>query len=245
MAVHYRTQGFVLKKENLREADQLFTVYTKDFGKLKISGKAIRKIKSKLRGSLRFPCLSEVEFIQGKTYKTLTDTILIENFPGIRKDLRKLRIIYQIADILDNLIKGQELDEKIWNLLNEVLNQLNNLKLEARDWELEIIYYYWLWNFLSVLGYQPELYNCSLCQKKLKPEKLFWSPREGGVICNNCFEKLKNGFFSIDPNTIKVLRLILKKEYSVLKKLKTGKANQKKLEAVSTNFLSYISSQIS
>jgi len=245
MAVHYRTQGFVLKKENLREADQLFTIYTRDFGKLKILGKAIRKIKSKLRGSLRFPYLSEIEFIQGKTYKTLTDTILIENFPGIRKDLRKLKIIYQIADILDNLIKGQELDEKIWNLLNEVLNQLNNLKLEVRDWELEIIYYYWLWNFLSVLGYQPELYNCSLCQKKLKPEKLYWNPREGGIICNNCSEKLKNSWLGIDPNTIKVLRLILKKEYSVLKKLKIGKANQEKLEAISTNFLSYISSQIS
>ncbi len=34
MAIHYRTQGFILEKINRGEADQLFTVYTKDFGKL-------------------------------------------------------------------------------------------------------------------------------------------------------------------------------------------------------------------
>ncbi|MBU2635445.1 recombination protein O N-terminal domain-containing protein, partial [Patescibacteria group bacterium] len=59
MTVHYRTQSFILEKTDLREADQVFTIYAKDFGKLKILGKAIRKIKSKLRPGAELFYLSE------------------------------------------------------------------------------------------------------------------------------------------------------------------------------------------
>jgi len=242
MRIHYRTQGFVLKKEDLRETDQLFTVYTKDFGKLKILGKAIKKIKSKLRGSFQPFCLSEIEFIQGKTYKTLTDAILIKNFSELKKDLIRLKIIYQIAEVLDSLIKGEEKDEKIWELLNEVFEKLNNNSLPIIH--CSFLYYYFLWNLLSILGYRPELHNCSSCQKKLTLEELFWSPKEGGVICNNCSKKIKIQLFSIDPDTIKILRLILEKDWSILKRLKIEKEKEKKLEQLSENSLSYIFGQI-
>lgn len=46
MFVHYRTQGLFIKEEDRGEANQLFTIFTKDFGKLEILGKAIRKISS-------------------------------------------------------------------------------------------------------------------------------------------------------------------------------------------------------
>ena len=34
MAIHYRTKGIFIKKAARGEADEIFTVYTKDFGKL-------------------------------------------------------------------------------------------------------------------------------------------------------------------------------------------------------------------
>ena len=106
MFTRYRTCGLIFKKEAQGEVNQLFTVYTKDFGKLEILGKAIRKISSKLRSGTEVFYLSEIEFIQGKTYKTLTDAILIGKFENIRTDLKKLRIAYKISGILDNLVKG-------------------------------------------------------------------------------------------------------------------------------------------
>jgi len=237
MRIHYRTQSFIFKREDLRETDQLFTVYTKDFGKLKILGKAIRKIKSKLRGSFQLFCLSEIEFIQGKTYKTLTDAILIKNFSELKKDLIKLKTTYRIAEILDSLVKGEEKDERIWELLNEVFEKLNN---SSSFINCSFLYYYFLWNLLSVLGYKPELYNCALCQKKLILEKLYWSPKEGGVVCNNCSKKIKTQLSEIDPDMIKILRLILERDWSVLKRLKIEKEKEKKLEQLSVNFPSFV-----
>jgi len=228
MAVHYRTQGFVLKKNDLREADQVFSIYTQDFGKLKILGKAIRKIKSKLRAGAELFYLSEIEFIQGKTYKTLTDAIVIDKFKNTRRDLEKSKIVYQITETADNLISGQEKDEKIFNLLNEVFSILNNCKLK-------IVYYYFLWNLLSILGYQIDLYNCAVCQKKLVPQKLCFNSEEG-IICSECSGNLKDKA-EISPDIIKILRLFLGKNWNILSRLKIQDLHKKELENISENYL--------
>lgn len=237
MFIHYRTEGIILKKEDRGEADQLFTIYTKDFGKLEILGKGIRKISSKLRSGAEIFYLSEIEFIQGKTYKTLTDAILIDSFQNLRKNLGRLSIAYKISETLDDLVKGQEADKKIWQLLIETFNKLNSYKLKPKSYKL--IYYYFLWNLLSILGYKPELYQCSLCQKKLIPGKLYFNPKEGGVICPNCFKKVKSGK-EVKTEIVKILRIILEKDWKTLFKLKIEKKYLKELSFISQIYLSRI-----
>lgn len=209
MFVHYRTKGIILKKVGRREADQLFTLYTKDFGKLEILGKGIRKISSKLKAGMKIFYLSEIEFIQGKAYKILTDAIVIEKFENLRKDLGKLTIATKISEALDDLISGQEPDERIWNLLLKVFEKLDSFNFKLKN--LELIYHYFFWKLISILGYKPELYHCSICQKKLKPEKLYFSKEEGGIICKDCFLKEKSAK-EIGPDIVKILRVILDKD---------------------------------
>jgi len=250
MAVHYRTQGFVLKKNDLREADQVFSIYTQDFGKLKILGKAIRKIKSKLRAGAELFYLSEIEFIQGKTYKTLTDAIVIDKFKNIRRDLEKLEITYQVAEVSDNLIRGEERDDKIWDLLSEVFDKLKIEKQPSgeaasrpakatlrgvRFASSKILYYYFLWNLLSILGYQIDLYNCAVCQKKLVPQKLCFNSEEG-IICSECSGNLKDKS-EISPDIIKILRLFFGKNWNILSRLKIQDSYKKELENISENYL--------
>lgn len=250
MFINYRSQGFILKKVDRGETDQLFTIFTKDFGKLEILAKAIRKISSKLRSGAEIFYLSEVEFIQAKTHKTLTDAIAIDKFENLRNDLEKLKISHQIAEIFDELVHGQEKDENLWHLLNETLQKLNNL--QPTTYNLQLIYYYFLWNLLSILGYEPQLYNCALCQKKLEPQKLFFNPREGGIICQNHDKELKLSKPSqilqnetwtgkkITPETVKILRLILKKDWLLLSKLKIEKPSLESLNKITHQYYSYI-----
>lgn len=256
MAIHYRTQGFILKKQDLGEADRIFTIFTKDFGKLEILGRAIRKIKSKLRGGVREFSLSEIEFIQGRTFKTLTDASQIESFRNFRNDLKKLNIVYQISEVLTNFLKGQEPDPKIWNLLNKTFQKLNtSYKLPRRKASTPRgrqvasykIYYYFLWNLFSILGYQPQLYNCPVCQKKITREKLYWNSKEGGVICSSCSKKIGEAKTTtlpphsslIDLDTIKILRLFLKRDWPTLNKLKLENRHLKSLKNISNNYLAY------
>ena len=241
MFLHYRTQGFVLKKINRGEADRIFTIYTKDFGRLALLARAERKIKSKLRAGLENFYLSEIEFIQGKAHKTLTDTILINNFKNLRGDLEKLGIAYQISDLVDNLLKGEEADPKIWQLLNEtfdILNKTSEFKVLG-----PLIYYYFLWNILSVLGYQVELYYCSVCQKKITPKNISFSLKEGGLVGEECQDKTKSPQ-PISPDTVKTLRIILRKDLAILRRLKVDNRTLKELKRISNYYLSGVLEQI-
>ncbi len=141
MFTHYRTLGLILRKEDRGEADQLFTIYTKDFGKLEILGRAIRKITSKLRASTDIFYLSEIEFIQGKAHKTLTDAVLIDKFDVLRRSLRRFKIANSITEILNSLVRGQERDEEIWRLLTEAFYRLNT-RYKKKDTVYKVYFYF-------------------------------------------------------------------------------------------------------
>lgn len=201
MAVHYRTEGIFIKKSARNEADELFTVYTKDFGKLRILGRAIRKISSKLRGGAGLFYFSDIEFIQGKAYKTLTDAILIEKFSNIRKDLIKLRIAYRVSGVLDELAVKEEKDPKVWELLSEVFGKLNDPKFAVNN--LQLVYYYFFWHLVSVLGYRPRIVNCSIQDQK------------------------------VDCDVVRILKVIFKKDWEILSKLKIEAKHLKLLKNTS------------
>ena len=213
----------------------MFTVYTEDFGKIEVVGRSIRKISSKLRGGISTLWLSEIEFIEGKALKTLTDTVLIDNFLPIKTDPKKLKIAYRIAEISDNLLKKEEKDAAVWELVVKTIIALNDNSLPAVNYSW--FYYYFFWNLAAILGYQPEIYFCVHCRKRLRPERLRFSPRQGGVVCISC--SAPKGI-AIDANTVKILRIILKKDIGALMRLKTDNSHREVFKKISTNFLSAV-----
>jgi len=234
MFVHYRTKGFVFKKVDRSEADQLFSVFTKEFGGLKILGRAIRKTTSKLRSGIDIFYLSDIEFIQGKRYKTLTGAVKIDDFNNVRKDLDRLEIAHKIGQALHDLIKGEEKDDNVWNLLLEVFEKLNDLNFK----NIKLFYYYFFWNFLSLLGYQLDVYNCSSCEQKLEPEKLYFDFKKSTIVCGNCTGK--DSFEKIGAEIVKILRIILKRDIKTISKLITKDKHIKSLKEISKNYYSFI-----
>jgi DNA repair protein RecO (recombination protein O) len=237
MAVHYRTNAIVFKKEDRAENDRTFTAFTYDFGKLDVYAKAIRKINSKLRAGIDIFYLSEIEFIRGKNNKTLTDAEPIEKNSNIFYDFEKIKIAYQITNVLEKFIKGQQEDKEIWNLLVDTFKKLNVRQSSANNQQL--LYYYFFWNFFSVLGYRPEILKCAVCCGKLNPYNIYFSDKEGGIICKKCLEVDKEAK-KINSDVVKVLRLILTKDWKIISKLKIDSASQKLFETVTNSYHDYI-----
>ena len=238
MFTHYRTKTFFLNEQNRGEADRLFTVFSRDFGKLKVFGRAIRKIKSKLRAGAEIFSLSEIEFIQGKTHKTLTDTVLIDRFKNIKEEPEKLKIASQIAETIESFLEEEEKDEEIWQLLYESFQRLNDCSLFTVHCSL--IHHYFFWNLISILGYKPELYHCSACQKKLLPGNIYFFSKEEGIVCKSCFRKMdkktRDLCLKINVNVIKILRLILEKNWKILERLRIEKEDKENLNSLLKSF---------
>lgn len=124
----YKTQGIIIKKIDLAEADRVLTFYTKDFGKIKGLAKAVKKSKAKLKGHLELFVHSHLMLAQGKNTDIITSAETIESFPRLRKDLDSLAAAYYLAELADKLITEPEKDERIWDLLLSSFKKLETFQ---------------------------------------------------------------------------------------------------------------------
>lgn len=237
MTPRYRTQGFVFKKEDRGEADRVFSVFTRDFGRVEIFAKSIRKMTSKLRGGIEIFSLSELSFVQGQHHKTLVDANKITVFDAIADSPQKSEIAHRASCLLDGFVKGQESDEKIWNLVIEFFGRVNDSPLRPVDYQLA--YYHFFWNFISVLGYKPELAKCAMCARSLDANALYFSNKEGGVICQPC-AFIDHGAKKVNADIVKVVRLFLGHDWHVIPKLKMESSSSTLLKAVSDEYGRYV-----
>jgi len=240
---HYRTKGIVLAKKDSGEADQIFILYTQNFGKIEVVGKSIRKITSKLKAGIDVFYFIEVEFIQGKRQKILTDTILLEKFLNIRKFPEALFIFSQISGVVSRLIPAEKMDEAVWNLLLETIKKINDLSFKKL--KLEILCHYFLWNFFSLLGYSPELYSCPICSSKLLPETFFLSPEAGGVVCWQCCNKEKKEnqsflAFKIEVGAVKLIRFLVKEPIEKAERLNIWEKDLQNLNKALDTYFSFL-----
>jgi len=237
MANCCRASGFVFKKQDKSESDRMFYVFTDEFGRLDIFAKAIRKITSKLKSGIDIFSISKVEFIQGKNKKTLTDAVFEQKFENIKNSPKRFKTAYMICQILDDLVKEQEKDKKIFILLKKCFEELNNNYLKEE--KCDLIYYYFVWNLFSLLGFRPELYKCVNCSFKLEPAEIYFSSNSGGIICKKCCEK-KYSLQKIKSDAVKILRVILLKDIKKALKLKTKEEFKILLEDATNNYGAYI-----
>ena len=121
----YKTQGIIIKKTDLAEADRLLTIYTKNLGKILVKAKAIKKTQAKLKGHLELFLHSHLMLAQGRNMDIITSAETIEGFPNLHQDLSALASAYYLAELIDKLIAGQEKDQRIWDLILSSFQQLN------------------------------------------------------------------------------------------------------------------------
>lgn len=138
----FHTQGVILKKSPYREFDEIFTIYTKDFGKIEAIGRGIKKPAAKLANHLQVFDFSNIEFVLGKNFKVLTGA-----------DIGKNLLCASSADffgLLDSLTPIDDPDENIWDLVL----RFADFQTPARD---IIQDNYFQFQLLSLSGFSPNI----------------------------------------------------------------------------------------
>lgn len=150
----YSTQGIVLKKIAVGEADALFSVYTRDFGKIRALAQGVKKEEAKLKGHLEPLNLINLGFVLSKNGERLTQAVLLAYWPQIRNSLEKTSAASYLLALMDqHCLPGQK-DEPLWDFLVSQMAELEKTELNRGDFRnylksLEI-------KFLKVLGYGGE-----------------------------------------------------------------------------------------
>ncbi len=169
----------MLKNTPLREADMLYTLYTKEFGLTRVAGRSIRK--GKLLSGMSLFSLARIGFIQGKSYNTLTETLPLFSFPESRKSLGKLSLFYRLSETVLSLIHGEERQEDVFHLIVKVMKDIE--RRSFRTEELSLMHTYFSFRLLEKLGYRPKTDGCVLCKGQGRE---YFSPKDGGTVCASC-----------------------------------------------------------
>jgi DNA repair protein RecO (recombination protein O) len=237
--MEYLTQAIVLNKSDVREHDRLFSLYTKNLGKVRVLAKGVRRIKSKMAGHLEPFGFLAVKIVNGRGASQISNVETLERYQNIVKNLELIKLAAANLNLVDVLVKEGSCDLGILKLLESILSASDdpNKSLEEKKF-LSAIFQ---WQLVSHLGHRPELYHCVICKNKIDPGIIIFDEARGGLVCSFCQTKIgPNLGKKISVEEVKVLRLILEKDLDFWRQNKINSNLSKKVESVMIRFINYL-----
>ena len=126
-----RTSAIILRRINYGEADRILTLLTRDFGKLALIAKGVRKEKSKLAGGIELMCESDISFLRGKgEVGTLISTQLTRHFGSIHTNLDRMRVASEFLKRIDNVTED-DTNSDYYDLCIDMFVSINTLEIPA------------------------------------------------------------------------------------------------------------------
>lgn len=229
-----------MKHQNVGEADRLLIVYTKEHGKIKAVARGSRKVRSKLAGSLEPFILARLMVARGRHFETVAGAEVIRNFRALKRDLSAVTLATYLAQVLDRSTKLHQRDSRIFVLLKDILEYLDSGLVAVK--KLPLVRWFFVWRYLTCLGYQPELYACLSCHRKVSGGNNYFSFKRGGVVDEPCRSTVTDGVV-VTASAIKVLRLLSVKGVEEVIQLRLPPPLAEECERLTTTFLNYTQEQ--
>ncbi len=228
MAQPIKVKGIVIRQVPYGDYDKMLTVLTESLGKISVSAKGVRSMKSKNRASSEILCYGEfvLSSPRGDVY-TLKSAECIESFFHLREDVIKLALGIYMADLSGHLSSND-----MGMSLKILLNSLYMLtKDEADIFLLKAIFDL---KILKEAGFSPSAEACVNCGETNGP--FAFSAVGGGVLCKRCASL--SGLSLLGEDCLSLLTYILKCPLSkTLFQVKASPSAIKKVGALAESFI--------
>lgn len=124
--MYSKTEGVILYRRNFGEADRLITIYTRDFGKVTVIAKGVRRPRSKKAGHLELGSWCKLFIAHGKNLDILTEVEIKKAFGIDNFTEAKANKIYHLLELVSKLTPEHQKNQKLFNLLVNFLNHAAN-----------------------------------------------------------------------------------------------------------------------
>jgi len=194
----YKTDGVIIRRRNLGEADSIFTVFSGDQGKFDAIARGVRKARSHMRGHLEPLTRSSLMLAHGRTLDVFTQAQTIHAYRAVREDLDRTASALYCAELVDQISAERVPNPELFALFVSILDALEGSA------PAHVVQYFEL-RLLAASGYEIQLDRCAVCDGRLAEEETVLSPAAGGLVCRGCRPAAGQGRI-ISVRGIKVLR---------------------------------------
>lgn len=118
----------MVKKKSLLNRDTIITLFSKEWGKIGVFAKGIKKITSKRLPHIQTGNLIEAMISKKGNYLYLQETRLISHFSSIKKDRGKTDCLYFMLFILDRLLPEGQKEEPVYSTCKNLVFSLSKEK---------------------------------------------------------------------------------------------------------------------
>ena len=191
-------EGIVIRRTSYKEAAAMISVLTENRIRSFLA-KGVLKITSKNAPSVNLFTKSRFQTFNGEDGDFLRVGEVISSYPNITKSFEKLAILDFISEVTNSLI-GTGDAKDVYAFLEKTLESLNG---EFSPLTALLIYFA---KVLKASGYGLDVDSCAICGQKRAITAI--SLKDGGFICQNCFDASMH--VKTDPRKLKILRYIFK-----------------------------------
>jgi DNA repair protein RecO (recombination protein O) len=147
----FNTQAVVLKNYQFQDADKIYTLLSKDKGRISVIGKGVRKVTSRRAGNM--DTLNNV-VVQINKHKSgilyLQEVKTLNTYKKIKVDDNLSSKAFYMVELINRTMQEDEYAQQIYNLLVKALQRLEvdqeEPSLTVNKFEIKL---------MRLLGYQP------------------------------------------------------------------------------------------
>ena len=200
-----RTEGIVIKENNVSENDKYVTILTSELGTVEAYVKGARRKGSPLAASTGLFCYSTFVLFNNKSKYYVDEADINQIFYDLRLDLTRLTIASYFCQVLYEINPDRDNCKDILKLALNSIHLLANTKKDARiikaAFELRI---------MVLSGLCPDLVACRECGEFDKKMRFYIN--DGTIICAECAsgsdEQTEYGFANVTASVLAAMRHI-------------------------------------
>tara|TARA_A100001011_G_scaffold71076_1_gene72815 strand:+ start:58110 stop:58853 length:744 start_codon:yes stop_codon:yes gene_type:complete len=223
------TSGIVLKTFSYGETSKIIRCYTKDFGKISLIAKGVKTSKTLQTGYLEpINCISiNLYYNSKRQLQIFSKAEFDQPFLSIKSNIKKLSYSFAVIELIDKTVNGEESHHQLFNLTKNILSAINDNK-----GKINILFWFFQLKLLALLGFKPNLSNCSNCQDSLNSANFL----SGELFCSECSNSTG---IKLSKNALSLLKKINEIEINDIPKLKISIFERKEIGEFLKQYYSY------
>jgi len=179
--------ALVLRTTDWSETSRIATLWTREFGKVRVLAKGGRRLRSNFENALDLLTLCSIVLLRKSSggLDLLTEAQVAQRFPRLSNDLGALYAAYYVAELLDDWTEENDPHPALFDLALETLRGLGDpaqagaIPAGRRVMRFEV-------RLLAELGYRPVVDGCAGCGTADLGDARVFSVAAGGLLCDGC-----------------------------------------------------------
>lgn len=156
----YESEGIVVRKYNLSDADRIALVLTRKYGLIRGVATGAKRLKSRFSGSLEFFSKVDISFYrkENKDLANISDSELKQSVLKSLTDADVFMTFGEIADLLIKMTPPYEHNERLYEMTVHCVESI----VSEPSASMSVRVYFEIW-LLKLGGFLPDWSRCSSC----------------------------------------------------------------------------------